>query len=338
MGNHRWVMSIVTALAVVAVHVRSPSAQPEQCSTAICNDEWTDPVFGGVVGAPPNGEAPKLSLTVSPGEQIGRDTSDALDDQLGYHGPWADVPSLPGVVNSFGPQGSIYLDLLQSAARSLGSSIQLHPVGTHTVPSVQGGLGVPSPTGGGSRGNSGVSDPVDPITGEFILRDIDLEFPSFGVPIRLVRTYRSRVDYDGPLGPGWDHSYNQRLFNAPPPPTESNPDPAPYPRLPVGYGVIPATMEGELRDASCGAVLLLSTGEGTTIRFHETSSVDETIHYTSAAAHLELVGTNGPTGPTWALRSPNGETRTFDADGHLVGWTDANEVGLTIVWTGVGDG
>jgi RHS repeat-associated protein len=337
MGNQHWVTSVAIGLAVVAIHAGSSSAQPEQCSTAICNDEWTDPVFGGVVGAPPNGAAPELLLTVSPGEELGRDTSDALDDELGYHGPWVDVPSIPGVVDSFGQQRSIYLDLLQSAAHSLGGSIDLHPTGQNTVPNAQGGLGFPSPMGVGSRGNSEVSDPIDPITGEFILRDIDLEFPSFGVPIQLVRTYRSRVDYDGPLGPGWDHSYNQRLFNAPSPPTEGSPDPAPYPRLPIGYGFIPGTQEGELRDASCGATLLLSTGEATTIRFHETSSVDGTIHYTSAAAHLELVGTEGPTGPTWSLRSPNGETRRFDADGHLAKWMDANDVGLTFTWTGAGD-
>ncbi|MBZ0235483.1 MAG: DUF6531 domain-containing protein [Deltaproteobacteria bacterium] len=58
-------------------------------------------------------------------------------------------------------------------------------------------------------------DPVDPLTGELIVEHVDLALPSFGVPFSHRRVYRSRVTYDGPLGPGWDFSYNQRLVEAP---------------------------------------------------------------------------------------------------------------------------
>jgi RHS repeat-associated protein len=58
------------------------------------------------------------------------------------------------------------------------------------------------------------ADPVDPATGEFIYSQRDLGFPSAGIAFVHQRVYRSRMEYDGPIGHGWDHSYNQRLrFN-----------------------------------------------------------------------------------------------------------------------------
>jgi hypothetical protein len=54
-------------------------------------------------------------------------------------------------------------------------------------------------------------DPVDVASGEFILSETDLAFPGYGPAFELVRTYRSRITYEGPLGPAWDHAYNQRI-------------------------------------------------------------------------------------------------------------------------------
>jgi len=49
-------------------------------------------------------------------------------------------------------------------------------------------------------------------TGEVMLGQTDLSLPvRGGVGFSLVRYYRSRVDYNGPLGPGWDHNCNQRI-------------------------------------------------------------------------------------------------------------------------------
>ena len=48
--------------------------------------------------------------------------------------------------------------------------------------------------------------------GEFVHKPVDLQVVAFGLPLTLQRTYRSRVDFDGPLGPAWDHSLNLRLF------------------------------------------------------------------------------------------------------------------------------
>lgn len=62
------------------------------------------------------------------------------------------------------------------------------------------------------------TEPINPASGEFYLEETDLAFPGFGIAYQHRRSYRSRIDYDGPMGHGWDHLYNQRLIytaNAP---------------------------------------------------------------------------------------------------------------------------
>ncbi len=54
-------------------------------------------------------------------------------------------------------------------------------------------------------------DPVNPATGELVLRRTDLALSGVGVPFRLARVYRSRWSYRGVLGHGWTHSYDQRI-------------------------------------------------------------------------------------------------------------------------------
>lgn len=65
------------------------------------------------------------------------------------------------------------------------------------------------PTAGVARRTG--SDPVSPGTGELVESRTDLRVPGVGMDFELIRTYRSRWDYEGPLGGGWDHSYNQRI-------------------------------------------------------------------------------------------------------------------------------
>ncbi|MFW6118700.1 MAG: RHS repeat-associated core domain-containing protein [Planctomycetota bacterium] len=49
--------------------------------------------------------------------------------------------------------------------------------------------------------------------GEIRLERKDFSLPARGgVGFSFARVYRSHVDYDGPLGPGWDHIYNQRII------------------------------------------------------------------------------------------------------------------------------
>ncbi|HPB56703.1 MAG TPA: DUF6531 domain-containing protein, partial [Candidatus Aminicenantes bacterium] len=48
-------------------------------------------------------------------------------------------------------------------------------------------------------------------SGEFYLEETDLSLPGRGFDLLFTRTYESQSLYSGPLGWGWEHSYNRRL-------------------------------------------------------------------------------------------------------------------------------
>ncbi|MEK6677708.1 MAG: RHS repeat-associated core domain-containing protein [Planctomycetota bacterium] len=189
-------------------------------------------------------------------------------------------------------------------------------VGTFAYPTGQGGQGG-AEGGKNAEVTSGQivgTDPVNPATGEFVYRHADLTFPGFGVPFEFVRTYRSRVDYQGPLGYGWDHSYNQRLFS-------------------------------EERGPCAGAVRMM-TGHGTTIQFERENYVEtylgfgkysiDVTYKTPIGLHYSLHGRGSRllhlTWMSWTLTEPQGVVRRFNNEGLLVRIEDPNHNGLTIEW------
>jgi YD repeat-containing protein len=52
-------------------------------------------------------------------------------------------------------------------------------------------------------------------SGEFVWTVTDMTIPGRGFPFQFSRTYRSSSSYNGPLGYGWTHSYDQRLSGSP---------------------------------------------------------------------------------------------------------------------------
>jgi RHS repeat-associated protein len=60
-----------------------------------------------------------------------------------------------------------------------------------------------------------VADPLFYHSGEFYHKRTPLEIPGRGLFFELMVEYRSQVVYNGPLGWGWDHTYNMRLAKAP---------------------------------------------------------------------------------------------------------------------------
>ena len=56
------------------------------------------------------------------------------------------------------------------------------------------------------------ADPVALQNGEFVYRAVDLEVGGGQIPFGLIRSYRSRIDFEGPFGLSWDHGLNARLF------------------------------------------------------------------------------------------------------------------------------
>ncbi|MBI3949729.1 MAG: Ig-like domain-containing protein [Acidobacteria bacterium] len=51
--------------------------------------------------------------------------------------------------------------------------------------------------------------------GEFFLHAVDLEIPGRGFNWRFIRSYRSGISFNGPLGHNWEFNYNRRLFLMP---------------------------------------------------------------------------------------------------------------------------
>ncbi len=141
-------------------------------------------------------------------------------------------------------------------------------------------------------------DPVNAANGEFLYSATDLAFPGFGVGFEHVRTYRSRLDYRGHLGHGWDHSYNRFLF--------------------------PSTQSG------CND-LNYAGGDGTVITFRHLGPENGTIRYSPPAGiHLELVGNADGSG--WELRWPSGVRARFDTRKVMVRLEDRNGTGLGLTW------
>ena len=186
------------------------------------------------------------------------------------------------------------------------------------VPNATGEPRPPAPDDNLDQQQQNKDDPVNPANGEFVVHATDLKLPSFGVRYAHQRTYRSRVAYDGPLGFGWDHAYNQRI--------------------------VPMAME------SCQGEVLYMAGGGSVIRFSE---VDRTAVYNAqwnattyqvkyqapAGVDLELdaeVVASGQPDPTvirqWTLRWPTGIVAKFGTEGLIASLKDWNGQGLTFEW------
>ncbi|MHC1764551.1 MAG: RHS repeat-associated core domain-containing protein [Verrucomicrobiia bacterium] len=65
---------------------------------------------------------------------------------------------------------------------------------------------------GSARRQSRAADPILVHRGEFERESVDLFLRGAGVDLQFRRVYRSSADYLGPMGRGWDHNFNIRLF------------------------------------------------------------------------------------------------------------------------------
>lgn len=67
-----------------------------------------------------------------------------------------------------------------------------------------------------STGPREAGDPVQLNSGEFFIREIDYTLTGRGgMDLDFVRTYKSKIDFLGSLGHGWDHNFNERLLAGP---------------------------------------------------------------------------------------------------------------------------
>ncbi|QQR80662.1 MAG: hypothetical protein IPJ69_00385 [Deltaproteobacteria bacterium] len=62
-----------------------------------------------------------------------------------------------------------------------------------------------------NRNQNDVGDPVLLHSGDFHQMTTDLKIPGIGMDYEFRRTYRSRIQFLGPMGFNWDHNYDKRL-------------------------------------------------------------------------------------------------------------------------------
>lgn len=254
------------------------------------------------------------------------------------------VSELPQPQSQAALPGELYDEAFERRTAPFGLPDWIEPVFVE-VPTPQGQPMAPKPSGERDEGEyaAHLDDPINPANGELVIREVDLSFPGFGVPYAHVRRYGSRTSYDGPLGQGWDHSYNRRLVVAP----EATPigpvlDPVnpwkldvAYDELLVAASNVSENSGGPSAATSCGPLLLLTTGQGSVLRFREIFSSDEAALYDSET-HLELRGDRDGDTMTWRLLHPDGLVERFDERGLLVAMEDSTEVGLRFGWEAAG--
>ncbi|HVK72266.1 MAG TPA: DUF6531 domain-containing protein, partial [Kofleriaceae bacterium] len=326
--------------------LRSPECDEDNPECYVCEDpavEWGPP------DARDSGDSDSLRPLIgrSTGAELGATVFNTWKVRNPNTSP-APVPPGPSAASNHNADGEDVVERYWRAValEDIARRGVVNPFEVVEAYQAQPGSGVPVPRDQGpprdvgadgrpriAEGAADHTDPVDPITGELVIEHVDLAFPSFGVPFAHQRTYRSRVDYRGPLGPGWDHAYNQRLVEAPPPPRPDGEPVVSRTGLPLGdfgnTGVL--SPDPSAPTATCGPVLVLTTGVGTSLRFREIARQGDTISYESAP-ELTLIGAVHDDETTWELRGRGGDVRRFDSRGLLVAWTDANGVGLALRW------
>ena len=77
-----------------------------------------------------------------------------------------------------------------------------------------GGGGGGGPCGAGGPGCGSPGDPVNTWDGSLRHTTIDASIPGL-VPFQFTRIYDSEVDYDSPVGYGWSHSFDMRVYRYP---------------------------------------------------------------------------------------------------------------------------
>jgi len=138
-------------------------------------------------------------------------------------------------------------------------------------------------------------DPVNNATGEFRIDEVDLALPGTGLSVAITRVYRSQWSFDGPMGHGWNHGYNQRLV---------------------------------AQDSACGVEeQLWVTGAGQVLRF-----AGDGPRLTSAPPSPYVLEDRRAGGQGWAVVAPDGVEFRFNDRGLLSSIVDLNENTIEVGW------
>lgn len=167
----------------------------------------------------------------------------------------------------------------------------------------------------------------DPVLGdgEFLIDRTDASLAGLGIHYEFHRSYRSGNENDGPLSPGWDHNYDQRILGQVIGNTTS-PDFDPI-------------VFGDEIGANCDGTVQYQDGEGNVLLFtHQSWGFDtggfvESFVGPSPDLTLELhLSVVAPLSTTWHLIRNDGQVTTFDRAGFLSSITDPAGNSLTFGW------
>jgi RHS repeat-associated protein len=129
-------------------------------------------------------------------------------------------------------------------------------------------------------------DPIDLRRGEFLYTAVDLEVLGNSFGLSFVRTYRSRVNFSGPLGKVWDHNFNARVYH---------------------------------EAGTCSPVRTVSLGNAQPVHMKLISGGGEIgSTYETLSGHEKLSMLRGAEeGCYWRLELPSDRTYCFDESGYL---------------------
>jgi hypothetical protein len=168
----------------------------------------------------------------------------------------------------------------------------------------------------------------DPVLGdgEFTIQRVDASYAGFGLHYEFRRTYRSGMEMDTPLSPGWDHNFDQRLIGTPIfDPLAPNFDP---------------TTAGDIIDANCDGTIQFQDGQGNLELFTSTGWTTDgdgnPLHkFSSKTPDVTLEFhyiASDPGFSFWRLTYANGIVEKFDRAGFLKSITDLATNSLTFAW------
>ncbi len=166
----------------------------------------------------------------------------------------------------------------------------------------------------------------DPVLGdgEFTIQRTDVTLPSYSVPFRFSRSYRSGSQMDGPLGVGWDHNYNQRILGK----VLYDPQASGFP-----------TTVGDITDTNCDGTVQWQDGQGGLQVFKAGKSwkVEDDLYLPFTGPNpditlMHVISGNDLSTSYWQLKYADGTIAKFDRGGFLTNITDPVGNGLSIGW------
>lgn len=165
---------------------------------------------------------------------------------------------------------------------------------------------------GDGPGQSFSGDPVNIANGNLFRSEVDFVIPTLGFPLSFERFYNAQLTADGPLGPGWTHSYSDRL--------SAQPDGSMVWIDAHGSRyVFPADGMGGFSAPPELHLTLIPTMSGFTIR----TTHGESFEFDSAGRLVRRVDRNG-----------NAQTLAYDGSGRLQSVTDPAARALTFAYNG----